>query len=90
MTPHEQIKESILSLQTALLAAHPSMPSLLQQIHSRLKNDPSIVTLLKEDEIAILVSGLEAQTQTHIVTNMAKPSAKTALKKVKSDDLGFD
>ena len=67
------------------------MPVLLQEIHRTLKNDPSLVTLMAEEEIAIVVQGLKAQTLTTIVTAGTKVSAKTtrALSKVSEDDLGF-
>ncbi len=91
MTPHQQLQEKILTLQSALLEANPRMPVLLQEIHRTLKNDPAIVTLMSEDEIAVIVSGLKAQTTTTLVTSAVKVSAKTtrALSKVSQDDLGF-
>jgi len=92
MTSHEQIKEKILNLQSALLENNPRMPSLLQEIHRYLKNDPAVVTLLAEEEFAIVISGLKAQTQTEIATKISKPTsaaAKKALSKVSTDDLGF-
>jgi len=89
MTPYEQIKAEIISLESALLSAHPQMPQLLQKIHRQLKNDPEIVTLLEESEIAIIVSGLQKQTQTSLVASLTKASAskKASLKKVTEDDL---
>lgn len=86
MTPAEQLKESVLSLQSALLAAHPTMPSLLQQIHRKLKEDPEIVTLLSEEDIGIIVSGLMKQTQTTIATTLSKSRTKT-LKSIGISDL---
>ncbi len=92
MTPHEQIREEILSLQSAIHSQHPSMPALLQKIHRQLKNDPEVVTLLEESEIQIIVSGLQRQTQTTLVSSLTKSSAaKTkSLSKSTSNDLGFD
>ena len=92
LTQHEQIQAKILALQEALLEKNPKMPYLLREIHTNLKNDPAVVTLLTEDEIAIIVSGLQAQTMVQIVTTQVKPSAqaKKALTKVTTDDLGFD
>jgi hypothetical protein len=77
MTPAEQLKESVLSLQAALLDGHPQMPTLLQQIHRKLKEDPTIVTILDEDDIGIIVAGLSKQTQTTIATSLSKSKAKT-------------
>lgn len=89
MTPHQQISEKILSLQSALLESNPRMPVLLQEIHRAIKNDPAVVTVLTEEELAIVVSGLQRQTQTTIVATQAKPSAaaKKALKNVTADEL---
>jgi hypothetical protein len=87
MTPHEQIQANILNLQNALFAAHPTMPQLLRQIHTQLKADPDVVTLLGEKEIAIIIEGLKRQTATELVVN-SKPAAKTArIKSVSVDDL---
>lgn len=90
MTPHEQIQQSISELQNALIGQNPRMPLILREIHSKLKNEPHVVTLLTEDEIHNIVLGLEKQTTSHIVSSMAKPkSPKAALKNVTTDDLGF-
>lgn len=77
MTPAEQLKESVLNLQEALLTAHPQMPTLLRQIHAQLKADPTNVTLLSEEEIGVVVSGLKKQTQTTIATSLSKSKTKS-------------
>lgn len=88
MTPIEQLKEKVLSLQNALLTAHPSMPVLLRDIHNNLKADEEIVTLLSEEDIGIIVSGLQKQTQTVIIAaTMKKGNGSKSLKKVTLDDL---
>lgn len=88
MTPIEQLQEKVASVQAALLAAHPTLPILLAEIHKTLKNDPACVTLLTEDEIGILVSGLEAQTKVEIMATMSSGTkAGKALKKISADDI---
>lgn len=89
MTPHEQVRANIISLQSALLSAHPTMPGLLQQIHRQLKQDPEVVTLLSEEEINIVIEGLKKQTNVVLVADMMKPRAakKESLKNVKTEDL---
>lgn len=87
MTPIEQLKEKVLSLQTALLSQHPNMPILLREIHTALKADPEIVTLMSEEEIAVVVSGLKVQTQTQILAAVAKKGTGPKLKKVTEMDL---
>jgi hypothetical protein len=88
---YTQVQANILSLQSALLSQHPSMPTLLHQIHKQLKNDPATVTLLTEDEIRSTVQGLEAQTNTVLAESLTKTSSakSKSLSKVSSSDLGF-
>ena len=86
MTPAEQLKEQVLALQNALLNAHPQMTTLLKTIHSQLKADPSLVTVLEEDDIAIVVSGLSKLQQTIIATSVAKTGTKS-MKNITVGDL---
>lgn len=88
MTPIDQLREKVLTLQNALLTQHPSMPSLLRDIHNNLKQDEEIVTLLSEEEIGVIVNGLMKQTQTVILSAaLKKGSGGKSLKKVTVDDL---
>lgn len=87
MNLSDQLKEKVLQVQSALLAAHPSLPGLLAEIHKTLKNDPAQVTLLDEDEIGILVSGLSYQTKVEIATTMAKDKTGKAMKKLTVEDI---
>ncbi len=82
---HLQLQEKIQSLQDAILSTHPSMPILLRDIHKILKEDPAIVTVLQEEEIATLVSGLKIQTKTSITEAALKK--KTPLKNIGLADL---
>lgn len=86
-----EIKSKLDELQQAILAKHPTMATLLRDIHKTLKAQPDIVTLMSEDEVAIVVQGLSVQTNSHIAAATMKPTAakKASLKKVTSDDLGF-
>lgn len=93
LTQHDLITAKITELQEKLLAKHPQMPLLLREIHSTLKENPAVVTLLAEDQIRIIVNGLEAQTNTYIAQSMTTKSSTAknkALSKVSSGDLGFD
>jgi heterodisulfide reductase subunit B len=87
-----ELKEKAGKLQEALLARHPTMPSLLADIHRALKAQPENITLLSEEEIGVIVSGLEVQTQTHLADTMVKgknsTGAKATVNKIKS--LGAD
>ena len=73
----EQVKEKCLALETALSEQNPRMPILLREIHTILKSDPEVVTLLDESDIAIVVSGLKRQTNTEIATTTAKSKTKS-------------
>ena len=87
MTPHEIISLKISELQAAVQATLPNMPALLRDIHQNLKADPEIVTLLKPEQVAIIVSGLSKQTQTTITTQVLSGSKGKSLKKISVDDI---
>lgn len=86
-----EIKTKLESLQQALLTAHPTLPTILRDIHSTLKAQPDQVTLMSEEEINIVIQGLEKQTQSHLVASTMKPTKakKESLKNVSATDLGF-
>lgn len=87
MTPAEQLKEKLVRLESQLLEAHPQLPILLREIHTTLKSDPEIVTILTEEEIGIIVSGLKRQTNTEIAVKAAKKTSTAKLKNVGLMDL---
>jgi len=82
-------------LKAAIHAKHPTMPMLLQDIHRALKAQPDQVILLKEEEIATIIDGLELQTQTSLGSNLVKQATKAGrttgllarLKNMKLDDI---
>jgi hypothetical protein len=86
MTPTEQIKEKIATLEAQLKEAHPNIATLLQTIHDTLKKDPEIVTLLDEDDIGIIVSGLSKHTAVEISAAALKSKTKS-LKNITLTDL---
>lgn len=73
-----EIKEKIAALQEALLSSHPTLPVLLRAIHTQLRKDPEIVTLLGDEEIGIIVNGLKRQTQVELVTAPVKKTSDAA------------
>ena len=81
-----EIQSTIQELQEALLSAHPEMPTLLRKIHTKLKADPELVTLLSEEEIAQVINGLKVHTNVQLTssakktTGEKKPSAASRLK----------
>lgn len=82
-----EVREKLAQLEEALLAGTPNMPTLLRDIHRKLKQDPDTVTLLSEEECSILVRGLKKQTSTEIATTAIKKGTKKAISKLTVDDL---
>lgn len=79
----------VAELESALLERHPKMPVLLREIHTALRLQPENVTLMNEDEIAIIVSGLSVQTSVEFAKEAVKPAGKNAkLKEIAK--LGLD
>jgi len=85
-----ELKEKLAALQQAVLSRHPTMPTLLQEIHRTLKAQPENVTLMTEDEIAIVVSGLMQQTNTVMVRQTVASKASSNTVKSKIAQLGLD
>ena len=79
------VQEKLASLEVALLERLPEMPTLLRDIHKQLKKDPEMVTLLSEEECAILVEGLKRQTNTAISTSALKTKTKAQSKMTVAD-----
>lgn len=82
-----QIKEKLAFLESQLKASTPNISTLLREIHTVLKNDPDVVTLLTEEECSILVRGLKKQTNTEIATSALKSGTKKSLKQMTLGDL---
>lgn len=89
LTGAQQLSVKIESLKTAMLKAHPAMPGLLREIWAALKKDDELVYLLKPEEIAAVVDGLEKQTQITIVTETVKKKSTSSLKNMTLADLGM-
>ena len=81
-----EVREKLAELEEALLSATPTMPKLLRSIHSNIKKDPDLCTLLAEDEISILIRGLKKVTSTEIATSAVK-APKKSMKKMQ---IGLD
>jgi len=83
----QEIKMQMASLQEALLSAHPRMPTLLKEIHGILQKDPACVTIMTEEEIGIIVRGLEKVTATVLAEAVTSKTPKKSLKSTSVDDL---
>lgn len=82
----DQIREQIMQLKEALVSSNPGMPTMLRTIHTALRQDKDIVTLLSPEEVGTIVSALMKQTNTVIAAVVVKKSTK-ALKATTLDDL---
>lgn len=67
-------------LEDALNSEVPGMVNILSTIHKKLKADPECVTLLDDEEIGLIVAGLEKHTNVTIVSPNAVKAAKKASK----------
>jgi hypothetical protein len=70
---------------TPLETIKPRLPLIFRDIHTKLKEDAEVTTLLSEDEVALLVEGLKKLTQTQIVGAALK--SKKTLKSMDLSDL---
>ena len=84
-----ELQEKLASLESLIKEKHPRMPTLLQEIHAALKAQPENVTLLPEEEIAILVKGLQHQTGTFLAETAVKKKSSSGIQ-AKIRDLGDD
>lgn len=74
------LKEKVLSLEKAILDKHPTMSGLLREIHTALKKQPENVTILAEEDIKIIVNGLEKQTNIALVESVTTKKTGTKAK----------
>lgn len=79
-----ELQEKIIQLDQALKQKHPAMESLLQTIHRNLDKDPELTHLLKEEDIAVIIMGLEEKTKTKIIDDTVKSAASGRNKSLKS------
>jgi hypothetical protein len=88
-----ELQSHLAELSLALENRSPGFSRALQSIHKTLKQYPENVTLLSEDEIALIVQGLKEQTQTQFAISNTKGAGKSAaVAKIKQDvagSLGF-
>lgn len=87
--PAFQLAEKVATLSEAILSRHPTMPTLLREIHTTLLQYPEQVTLLSEPEIQVIVSGLSVQTNVAFAASASKPAAAKSLT-AKIKQLGAD
>lgn len=79
------LREEIESLRSALLSANPQMPQLLRTIHKQLAADAELTTLLTEEQIGVIVEGLQVHTKVELIK--ASAPKKKPLKSIGVGDL---
>lgn len=75
----DKLSNSLAALEASLLAKDVMMPQHLRNTHSVLINYPESVHLLKDAEIALIISAAATYTQTEIVKAASKPKRATQL-----------
>lgn len=80
---YQDVVGKIQELQAALDERLPGFPLLLRDIHNTLRQDPEVTTLLTDEEISVIVKGLETHAAVTIVDSKAKKaSSRGGSKKV--------
>lgn len=84
-----ELEEKLASLDSLIKEKHPKMPTLLQEIHSALRQQPENVVLLSEEEIHTIVEGLKIQTGVAFAQSAvsSKGAASKKLKGITADML---
>lgn len=83
----EQVQANIAEMEQILNDKTPGLPNLLRTIHTQLKKDPEVVTILTDDEAATIIRGLKEHTGQEIAAAAMKSKPKKSLKNTTVDDL---
>lgn len=85
------IKMQLAELELALNQKLPEFKTILRDIHTKLRNDPEIVTALSDEEIGQILTGLKHHAQVEIIAPKAakesKKATKAAIANMTADDL---
>jgi len=77
---HPLIME-LAELEQALEQQVPDFRLILRNIHQKLRADPELVTVLSEEEIGLIVSGLATHAQAEIIAPKAVKAARATARK---------
>lgn len=86
-SPTHPIAMEMAELEEALNKNVPGFNVILRDIHIKLREDPNTVTLLSEEEISLIVKGLERHANVTLTSKAAKPSAKAKKVPISAADL---
>jgi hypothetical protein len=81
----DRIRDRMAELQESLDKDMPGFAFILKDIHDNIRADPDVVTVLTDEEIAVIVKGLEKHS--HIVVTPAKAKKTTKKTPISADDL---
>ena len=93
VTELEQVPEfevicmEIAELEQMLLQQDPGMPTYLQRIHMNLLRHPELVHILKDEQRAVIIDGLMAQTGAVLSIVNEKSDKATRAKQLKKQDV---
>lgn len=87
MNLQEQLQDKIAEISTALESHAPNLPTLLRTVHSQLKKDPELVTLLSDEDASVIVRGLKEHTKIELAVTAMKGKPRVALKNTTVADL---
>lgn len=77
------LRMELAELEQALLNELPEFKTILKDIHSKLRQDPELVTALSEEEIESIVVGLTRHASLEILAPKAAKAAKAATARAK-------
>ena len=86
----QSILMQIAELEQSLLQQDPGMPEYLRRIHMNLLKHPELVHILRDEQRAIIIDGLMAQTGvmlSEVNEKVAKTTRAKALTKMSEDDI---
>lgn len=89
LTANEQILDKIAALQEALELKLPGYATILQAIHSNLRQNEDLVHILKPEHIGVIVAGLSKHKNIVIAATLVKAKNATGAgkKQVSMDDI---
>ena len=87
MNLQEQLTSKIQEIDITLNQSLPGLAGLLRTIHTQIKKDPDLVTILSDEECSVLVRGLKEHTKIELACAAIKGAPRKALSKTTVSDL---
>lgn len=87
MTESEQILQRIGELEKLLLTGHPQLGMELARIHKNVAEQPELLHILSDEQIALIVKAQSRIAQIEILTEKVSKSSSKPKKTVTLDDI---